>query len=238
MQQATIAARGFHVRERAFKNFFALLQHGDARAELLHFVQQMRRQQNGQAEFAVQPQNGLAHFVDAFGVKAVARLVENQQFRLGQQRLRQREPRAHPVRIRPHLGLLAARQADPFDDFADARVGSRRGVGAQDFQIPPAAQVIVKNGRLKNRADLFQRRRGGWSTSWPQTLTSPPVGQTWPSIMPMAVLLPAPLWPSRPKISPRGTVNERSSTATRPPNFLLDVAEFDHLVSRRWSAGF
>jgi hypothetical protein len=33
----------------------------------------------------------------------------------------------------------------------------------------------------------------------------PAVGQTWPSIMPMAVLFPAPLWPSNPKISASGT---------------------------------
>src|SRR5205814_8701660 len=38
--------------------------------------------------------------------------------------------------------------------------------------------------------------------------------------MPIAVLLPAPLWPSIPKISPRGTCRFKSSTATRSPKVL------------------
>src|SRR5437016_8021480 len=50
--------------------------------------------------------------------------------------------------------------------------------------------------------------------------TSPCVGQTCPSIMPIAVLFPAPLWPSSPKISPARTCNVRSSTATRWPKIL------------------
>ena len=57
-------------------------------------------------------------------------------------------------------------------------------------------------------------------TSKPHTLTSPPDGQTWPSIMPMVVLFPAPLWPSRPKICPFGTSSERSSTTNLWPKNL------------------
>src|SRR5579872_3531450 len=39
--------------------------------------------------------------------------------------------------------------------------------------------------------------------------------------MPMVVLLPAPLWPNNPKTSPRSTRNDKSFTATFPPNFLV-----------------
>ncbi len=46
--------------------------------------------------------------------------------------------------------------------------------------------------------------------------TSPASAKTCPSMIPNVVLLPAPLWPSRPKISPRSTVSERSRSAGLP----------------------
>src|SRR5438552_16085879 len=117
----------------------------------------MRRQKNCQTQFTVKSSNRLPHFVDAFGVKPVTRLIENQQLRLRQQRLSQRQPCPHSVRVGLHLRFLAPGQADPVNHFLNSLLRRRRGVVTEDFQIAPAAEIIVKDRRFKNRADLEQR---------------------------------------------------------------------------------
>src|SRR6185503_13101902 len=54
----------------------------------------------------------------------------------------------------------------------------------------------------------------------PSTRAEPEVGSTRPSSILSEVVLPAPLGPRKPKISPRFTTKERSSTATFSPNRL------------------
>ncbi len=57
------------------------------------------------------------------------------------------------------------------------------------------------------------------ATSIPRISTLPAVGVISPSIMRMVVVLPAPLGPRKPKISPRRTSTLRLSTASRSPYF-------------------
>ncbi len=54
--------------------------------------------------------------------------------------------------------------------------------------------------------------------SKPLTSAVPEVGTSSVVSMRMSVDLPAPLGPSRPKISPSSTVNEMPSTAVKSPN--------------------
>ena len=55
-----------------------------------------------------------------------------------------------------------------------------------------------------------------FAMSWPSATTLPLLGTSRPSIMAMVVVLPAPLPPNSPQISPAGRVKERSSTAAGP----------------------
>ena len=57
---------------------------------------------------------------------------------------------------------------------------------------------------------------GSRQTSRPQTRTVPDVGGCAPTTERMSVVLPAPLWPMKPQISPGATASERSLTATLP----------------------
>ena len=50
----------------------------------------------------------------------------------------------------------------------------------------------------------------------PQTATDPAVGASTPPNILMVVVLPAPLGPMNPKISPRPTLRVRRSTAVNP----------------------
>src|SRR3954452_20022390 len=54
--------------------------------------------------------------------------------------------------------------------------------------------------------------------STPATIALPAVGDRSPVRRRMVVVLPAPLGPRKPKMSPSSTTKERSSTAWRPPN--------------------
>ena len=58
-------------------------------------------------------------------------------------------------------------------------------------------------------------------TEIPPIVTSPESGLTIPNMIPSAVLLPAPLCPSKPKTSPRFTVKLTSSKAGFPPPKVL-----------------
>src|SRR5207249_10081826 len=107
------------------------------------------------AQLAMEALDGVAHLMNALGIKAIARLIQDQQLRLRQQRLRQRQSRSHPVRVGPYFRSLVPAQSHPLDHFLDPSASSTRGAGAQDFEISQAAEVIVKSRAFENRADFL-----------------------------------------------------------------------------------
>src|ERR1044071_4277155 len=52
--------------------------------------------------------------------------------------------------------MFASGQPDPVDHFGKARRRGSVGVMAENFEIPPAAEIIIKNGALENGADAVQ----------------------------------------------------------------------------------
>src|SRR3990170_2239013 len=65
----------------------------------------------------------------------------------------------------------------------------------------------------------------GWErTSYPATSPRPPLGRSRPVSILMVVVLPAPLGPRNPKISPRCTPNVTPSTAVKVPNRLVSLS--------------
>jgi hypothetical protein len=61
---------------------------------------------------------------------------------------------------------------------------------------------------------------GSLVIEWPPIMASPPVGMKRVESIEMAVVLPAPLGPSKLKISPSLISNEIPFTAVKSPNFL------------------
>src|SRR5207237_10832152 len=108
--------------------------------------------QNRKPHLAMQPQNGLAHLVYPFRVETIARFIEDEQLRLRQQCLGQRQARAHAVRIGPDAGLFPSRQTDPIDDFVNATAGSGTRVRAENFEISPTTEIIIKRRAFENSA--------------------------------------------------------------------------------------
>src|SRR5215472_3836828 len=62
------------------------------------------------------------------------------------------------------------------------------------------------------------RCTGSPISSWPSHLAEPCLARSTPELKLNTVVLPAPLGPTRLTISPSSTSNDRSSTATSPPN--------------------
>ncbi len=62
---------------------------------------------------------------------------------------------------------------------------------------------------------------GGEFGASPSTAICPPSGCSRPTMQPIVVVLPAPLGPSSPTVSPGATENDRSSTATIEPYRLV-----------------
>src|SRR5262249_10946614 len=73
-------------------------------------------------------------------------------------------------------------------------------------------------------------RRAPATQSTPATCAVPPLGRARPTRILIVVVLPAPLGPTRPKISPRSTLIVSRSSATCLPYFLVS--------SRVWTAGW
>ena len=67
--------------------------------------------------------------------------------------------------------------------------------------------------RCGTTARRLRTRTGSATTSRPLTRTVPDVGSTRVVSTPIVVVLTAPFGPRRPKISPRATSNDSSSTA-------------------------
>ena len=74
-------------------------------------------------------------------------------------------------------------------------------------------------------------------TSFPSTVTEPSDGFKMPQMVRMVVVLPAPLAPKKPKISPRRTSKLTPSTAWKSPNattrfFTLITISFSFMVQK------
>ena len=132
------------------------------------------------------------------------------------------EPLAHAARER--ADPLVGRRRRGRRGRAPPRSRLSRSAGSIPIRRRGVAQIVARPscGRRSRRCRADSRPRrltcsGSRTGSWPSTLTLPAVTSVRPSIIRMVVVLPAPFGPSRPKISPRPTVNEMPSTAATLP---------------------
>ncbi|MHC2703399.1 hypothetical protein ACVMHZ_006562 [Bradyrhizobium liaoningense] len=70
--------------------------------------------------------------------------------------------------------------------------------------------------------------------SWPAKSIEPDVGASVPESMLKIVLLPEPLGPIRPRISPSSTLNDTLFTAVKPPNRFTSPFTSSTAVLRRY----
>ena len=155
--QAEKAARFLPRGDVAFIDLAAFLDDDAAVAHLLHFTEQVGVQHDGDAVFFAQEEDALAKLENALGIEAVGGLVEQQNARPGHERLCEGETLAHAVAVGAGFLMNGLRKADHLDDAARLGLIPPAGEGAEDAQVLPAAQVVVKTGRFVDGADLAER---------------------------------------------------------------------------------
>ena len=146
------AAAGEQLRGRAFGDDAAEVDDHDAVGERLHLAQKVGRQEHGAAAVGKVAQE-LAHPAHAGWVKPVGGLVEDQDLRVAQQRVRDPQPLAHAQRVVAEaLARCRAVEADAVEQAVDAaRVDAHQLRG--DGQRLTAAPAAVLGGRVEEDAD-------------------------------------------------------------------------------------
>ena len=99
----------------------------------------------------------LAHLADARGVEAVRRLVEDEDGRVRQERLRDADALAHPERVRPHEAVEALVHVDEARELVDPSRGAVPDHPGEVLEVLAAGQELVEVGRLDDAADLAHR---------------------------------------------------------------------------------
>ena len=96
------------IRDAPFALEFALIEDGDAVTNRFHLTEFMRREEHRLA-LVFQPLNDLAHFHAADGIKSARRLIENQQVRIIDERLRESRALLHSLGVSFDLPLPRVR---------------------------------------------------------------------------------------------------------------------------------
>ncbi len=163
-------------------------------------------------------------------IEAVEALVRQQQLGLGGERARQLEllqrGGAEPV----DGGVRIARQVDQAQRLLRLAPARRRGRSCRAARTRPtgprsraASGCGTDAGSDRcGRCPCGRRcRPAGRAISSPAKRIEPAVGASMPAMQLKVVLLPEPLGPIRPRISPSLTSNETLETAVKPSNFLV-----------------
>ena len=125
---------------RTFCDQLAVVEDGDAVADLLHFIEQVARQDDGDAFLVDEIADQRAHLLDACRVEAVRRLIEDQEFGPRQQRGGQREALAHAHRIGARLAVGRVGEADTLEHGFLARRVVEAGMRAKARSVSRAVR--------------------------------------------------------------------------------------------------
>ena len=168
------------------------------------------------------------------GVDAAPGLVQQQQRRLVQQHARDLDAAAHAAGILRRRLVGAIAQLHQRQRLVDAAGGERARQAVQrgaEAQVLARGQLQVQARLLEHDAEARAVRACRWSTTArPSSASVPACGGSRPASRRNAVVLPAPLGPSRPNSSPGATSKLTPSSAAR-------VAEPARQARRRAGAG-
>ena len=98
-----------------------------------------------------------AHVAHAAGVKPGRGLVEQEQLGFAQQRRRDPEALAHPVRVAADAVLGPVGELDRVERRVDPRPRVAPVEGGQQLEVAPAVQVRVERRRLDESGDALER---------------------------------------------------------------------------------
>ena len=155
-QQDIAPAVALQIPQRPFKEHFAVMNDADLRHHLLHFAEQMARNEHRRARRLRHGCNQAAHFLNACRIEAVGWLIQDQQARSAQQRRRDAQPLFHAQRILAHPAVRVARQAHDIQHAVNLPVAHALQI-ADDGQILPCRQMQIA-GRRFDQAARFPKQ--------------------------------------------------------------------------------
>ena len=124
----------------------------------LDLVQQVRGQQHGPATGGEGAEQA-AHPVDAGGVQAVDRLVEDEHGRVTHERIGDAQALAHAQRVVAHAPLgLGAGETDQLQHLLDALHADAHALGGQSQHLAAGAAGVLGGG-VQEHADVARRVR-------------------------------------------------------------------------------
>ncbi len=160
----------------------------------------------------------------AAGIEPGGGLVEEQHRRRRDQRHREVEPAAHAAGVGLDAAVGGVGEVEALEQLAGP---SRGRLPAEAVEPPDHVEVLVAGEDLVDGGELARTGRcvGGprpdrSRTDTPATTASPSSGSSSVVRIDTAVVLPAPLGPSRPSTVPSGTVRSSPARACTEPNRL------------------
>ena len=167
-------------------------------------------------------------------VEPGGRLVEEQHARGGDQAGRQVDAAARPAGELADPSACGLVQVEPVDEVAGPAAGgaAQAGEAPDQLEVLRGGEEVVEPGVLPGDPDAGRTRAGWATTSMPSTRTRPASGRTWVVSTRTKVVLPAPLWPSTPRVCPGATVRLTSSRASGPPEGDPEAVDEDRVVGR------
>jgi len=114
-------------------------------AELERLLEVVGDHEDGHSGLAPQPQHQRVHVVADAGVEGAERLVEQQDARLDDQRLGDRQPLLHPARERRGQGIPHVAEADGLERRLSLLEGQPAGPAEQEAGAPTAEEFETQD---------------------------------------------------------------------------------------------
>ena len=206
------------LRDRAARDEPAVLDDRDGVAEALDELELVAGEQDRHAGLAGPGDEDLAHDVDADGIQAAERLVEDERDRVVDERRGELHPLLVPQRELLHAVVCAVRHADllhPVARRAWTRTPRRRRAAARSRRAAPR-RASWGTARAPPACSRTCARMAS-SMGLPSHRTAPASADRTPRTMRIAVVLPAPFGPTKPNTWPGETENVSPSRATTSP---------------------
>ena len=218
------------ILERSQPNQVALVEKGDPIADMLHLGQLVGTKENALAGVPRVAQQ-FPYLQHSCRIKRRRGLVENQQFRIVDQRLRKRQPLLHAARILPRILALIG-QTNRTEKITNVlrQPGIIHAIKARR-QLHAAEAALGKEYRdIRNKPQPRPRLR--IAEGFAQQRSASRSGSKKASARWIAVVFPAPFGPRKPRISPSSRLSVKGWSAVCLPN-CFEIAE----NSRRWAMG-
>ena len=217
------------VLRRVERDDAARLQHRDAPAQRLGFLEVVRRQDDRVA-VAIQLADERPQALPQLDVDARRGLVQHDHRRLVHQRLADQHAALHAARQRAHVGVGLRREVEVVQDLVDpravaracrnSRTGSRASRAREKNGSNTSSCGTTPSAAARSRGSR-RRRRGRARARVPRS------ARVRPARIEISVVLPAPFGPSRPKNSPSLDGEVDAGQRLHAAEAAGDVVDFD-----------